>query len=492
MRLRFGIILASAAALIAASISPAVAETSDKAGLAQWRSGVDRSVPGLSVGPEVGWNPDLAQLAAPGANYYRIWDMKTSWRDINPSEGAFDWTILDKRIAQVEGWGGKPILVLGLTPTWAAQDKAAGDERWGAGSASPPASQSYWDQYVTAVADRYGARIGAYEVWNEANLKTFWTGTAGELAPLVQSAYSIIKSKSPSSVVLAPSVTTRLASGIVFTNALLNAMPNGPAFDAFAIHTYPRGNAGADPVSAAQARFEDIARWQDGVVDNVPDRNIGIWDTEINYGLAGPGSRPHTDFSDDDAAQLMSLTYAHSAALGIDVTVWYEFTAKPFDLLGAQFTPETPEMAKTWNSLMTGGSPLINVDCSKNRAKPLLTFSCTDFGDVPVGDAALLKVSVTNQSKKAANIVPVTMSALLGSPPKQINGSLQQLVRPGDCSLGSTPGGGTCTVHFLWTPSDSGPMALSPIDVIACIKGSELQCYRTSNGQGLQGTAYSK
>lgn len=487
MYMRFGIALASIAALTASLMVPALAAPNNETALAQWRSGVDRSVPGLSVGPEVGWNAGLTSLAPPGANYYRLWDMKTSWRDVNPAEGVFDWSILDRRIAQVEAWGGKPILVLGLTPQWAALDPDSGDPRWGAGSSSPPKARAYWDAYVSAVADRYGARIAAYEVWNEANLTTFWMGSPEEMAALTQSAFSIIKAKSPSSVVLSPSVTTRLKSGANLMNSLLKLMPSGPTFDAFAIHTYPRGDAGADPVSAAQARFDDISAWQEAVVGNVSDRNIGIWDTEINYGLAGPGVRPHTDFSDADAAKLLSLTYADSAVLGIDVTVWYEFTAEPFDLLGAQFTPQTPAMASTWQSLTTGGSPLISVNCSKNRAKPLFTFTCTDFGDIPVGSAALLQVLVTNESAKSARLVPVSLPVSLSA--ANTNGSLREVVRPGDCGVNATPGRGTCTLHYLWTPVAPGPLSGKPIDVAVCKDASALMCYRTAKSAGLRGNA---
>ena len=74
----------------------------------------------LSVGPEVGWNAGLEGLRPPPAAMYRLWDMNVAWRDVNPQPGTFDWSILDRRVALVESWGGRPFLVLGLTPQWAA------------------------------------------------------------------------------------------------------------------------------------------------------------------------------------------------------------------------------------------------------------------------------------------------------------------------------------------------------------------------------------
>ena len=150
-----------------------------------------------------------------------------AWRDVNPQQGVFDWSILDRRIALVESWGGKPFLVLGLTPQWAARNPGAGDPRWGAGSASPPTNIAYWNDYVRAVAGRYGGRIAGYELWNEANLTTFWQGSPSELFAMAQSAYDIIKTSNPNAVVAAPSITTRLrGSAARFTSAFAGEVAN--------------------------------------------------------------------------------------------------------------------------------------------------------------------------------------------------------------------------------------------------------------------------
>ena len=123
--------------------------------------------------------------------------------------------------------GGKPFLVLGLTPQWAARNPGAGDPRWGAGSASPPANIEYWKTYVRAVANRYGGRIAGYELWNEANLTTFWQGSPSELFAMAQSAYDIIKAANPNAVVAAPSITTRLrGSAARFTSAFAGEVAN--------------------------------------------------------------------------------------------------------------------------------------------------------------------------------------------------------------------------------------------------------------------------
>jgi len=306
-----------------------------------WAFGETPAAPALTVGPEVGWNAGLLGLTPPRASYYRIWDMGVAWRDVNPAQNVFNWSILDSRIALAERWGGKPLLVMGLTPTWAAADPSAGDPRWGAGTASPPADINSWRAYVRALVQRYGSRIGAYEIWNEANLQTFWTGTPAQMAQMVDVAVQEIGS---TSLAIAPSVTTRLRSGADFATAMINnlepATING--LHAWTLHTYPAGNAGPTTQDACKQRVDDIVRWQKSLVKLAatnPRLIKPMWDTEVNYGLAGPGDRPGQQWSQFDGAQLVRCTYEDSAALGIPVTFWYEFTATEYPLLGVQMTP---------------------------------------------------------------------------------------------------------------------------------------------------------
>jgi len=324
----------------------------------------------LSVAPQVGWNAGLESLRPPPAAMYRMWDMDVAWRNVNPQPGVFDWSILDRRIALVESWGGRPFLVLGLTPQWAAQNPGAGDPRWGAGSASPPANIDYWNTYVREVVNRYGGRIAGYELWNEANLTTFWQGSASNLFEMSQNAYGIIKAANPAAVVAAPSITTRLrGSSARFTSAFAGEVASSGSipFDTWTIHSYPNGDAGRDfdtgqnfPRMAATRRADDIISWQNALVDALgpdsPALGIGIYDTEVNYGLKGPGIRPGVDWSTEDGNQLMDYTYADSRLLGITATFWYQYTAADYSLLGVQWSNTGGnQLGASWDSLRARG-----------------------------------------------------------------------------------------------------------------------------------------
>jgi hypothetical protein len=57
------------------------------------------------------------------------------------------------------------------------------------------------------VVERYRGRIEAYEIWNEPNLKSFWTGTIDQMVTLTMEASQIIHSVDPQAIVVSPSAT---------------------------------------------------------------------------------------------------------------------------------------------------------------------------------------------------------------------------------------------------------------------------------------------
>lgn len=344
----------ASAALTAPLTSPAVA--ADASGVARLQACTPTTAGFVSLEAA----PEVTGTIPIGAGMHRLWDLGVTWKDVNPAPGSFTWTALDAQVAKAEASGAKPLLVLGMTPAWAAANPGAGDPRWGAGTASPPRDINDWRAYVTAVVDRYGSRIVGYEVWNEANLATFWTGTADQMADLTAAAHAIIKARQPDAIVVLPSVTLRLRPSMRrFMLPFLSALGSrGYPFDAFAIHSYPAGNLGPPD------RVNDIVYWQGTVVDQVgadsPVLDRLVFDTEVNYGLAGPGATPGRAYSDAEAATLIQQTYLDSRSLGIDATFWYLYTAAPYGLLGVQLWQGAPAALDAWQAtrrVFAPGSP---------------------------------------------------------------------------------------------------------------------------------------
>lgn len=328
----------------------------------------------LEVAPEVTSPVDLN----PGG-YQRLWDMGVAWKDVNPAPGVFDWSVLDQRVAQAEGAGAKAMYVLGLTPEWAAANPEAGDPRWGLGTASKPKDMATWQAYVRAVAERYNGangvgKISAFETWNEANIVTFWdNGDAngpdpfgmGTLAEMTRIANETIKQVNQDAIVIAATTTTRVRGRedffggpqLRYLRYLEGLRAVSYPFDAWGIHTYPAGNAGPTQ------RIQDVTCWQEIVVRHFGKQNVEnqvwvhkaklatllgrpIFDTELNFGLAGPGPAPASLYTPDTSQTLIWRAYLDSARLGIDSTTWYLYTADTYSIagqpMGVQLFPGQP------------------------------------------------------------------------------------------------------------------------------------------------------
>src|SRR5215468_5110882 len=106
---------------------------------------------------------------------WRLWDAYVAWPSLEPQKGKWHFETLDKYVALAEQHNVGILLPLGLSPQWASarpQEKST----YQPGNAAEPRNLDDWRNYVKTVATRYKGRIHEYEIWNEPNLKLFWTG----------------------------------------------------------------------------------------------------------------------------------------------------------------------------------------------------------------------------------------------------------------------------------------------------------------------------
>ncbi len=294
--------------------------------------------------------PDVVTVPGVPAARMRLWDVHTSWAELNPAPGEFDWRRLDERIALAEAGGSTVLLVLGLTPPWAGPPTDA-DDRWGDFTAAMPDDPGTFAEYVTQVMRRYGGRIDAVEVWNEADLQTFFTGTPGQMADLTRLAYDVVKSISPATKVMAASTTIRRERSLRYFYApyLEELKRRGWPVDGFTLHSYPDHLAG--PVE----RYRDALAWR-AVLESVAGDEPAVlarpvWDTEINYGLPGGGENTARAIDDATGAAYLARTYVDSVRLGLQSTFWYIWTAKPFDVIGVQLNASTPASIRAYDTV---------------------------------------------------------------------------------------------------------------------------------------------
>lgn len=164
----------------------------------------------------------------------RLWDTGTTWADLEPQSGTWNWTRLDSYVNAAVKSHDAITLTLGQTPQWASADPSVSSP-YGDGASAPPTNISDWDAYIRAVATRYKGEITYWEIWNETDATSSFNGTPQEMPTLTQSAYQVLKAVDPSKVVVSPSFTT---NGLVFTCQFLND-GGGQYVNVMAVHLYP-------------------------------------------------------------------------------------------------------------------------------------------------------------------------------------------------------------------------------------------------------------
>jgi polysaccharide biosynthesis protein PslG len=280
--------------------------------------------------------PDISTGTDPTTSYgsIRLWDAGVAWGQVNQAKGKFWWNGLDAAIGNANKQGAQILYVLGSTPTWSATNKKQGSYP-NKGAASMP-KMADWKAWVSAVVQRYGASIESYQIWNEANLSTFWQGTPKQMAQLTKEAYKIIKAGDPTAKVVAASSTVRLTSAYnkFFPAYLKELKKAGWPVDVYSVHTYPAGPG--TPATRAQLISTVQASLKKAGAPAKP-----LWDTEVNYGIAGPGGgNPHVSIDGLQAANWVADTYLDNQRLGVDRSYWY-FWAPADPLLGIQMVDGT-------------------------------------------------------------------------------------------------------------------------------------------------------
>ena len=267
----------------------------------------------------------------------RLWDNATSWTNIETSKGVFDWTNLDKAVSNANQNGVTDFLmVLSGTPTWATNQRNP-ISLPAPNASGVPANMADWDDWVRAVATRYKGKITNYQPWNEANLKTFYTGTPAQMAELTKRAHDIIKSIDPSATIVAPSTGLRLNGALqrFYPKFLQELKARNWPVDVWSAHTYPNS------LGTTNDRRKLANTWID-LLKAAKAPNLPLWDTENNYGLGGPGPDfPEQDIKGTKAATWTAVTYLDALRLGISRVYIYQWG--PYnDLWGIQYKDGAP------------------------------------------------------------------------------------------------------------------------------------------------------
>lgn len=278
---------------------------------------------------------NLHSLSHHSTGSIRLWDAGVMWTDLQPDGTAMDFSRLDQIVTLAHQNGTEVTLVLGLTPKFAAPDPTSPTY------ATEMPKVALYQHYVTAVMKHYknffgkGKRgIANYQVWNEANISTFWTGTPAQMATLTRTVWKIRNSVDPGAKVIAPAQVTRLGYQQTWTKKFYALRSGGrPVWkyvDAISLNLYPLAlyPSGSHTRPGRPEDSMALLAQERGILhkDRV-SRKIPIWNTEVNYGLnAGAlGGTPSTPIPAALQIAYVFRTYLLNAAASVGRVDWYAY-----------------------------------------------------------------------------------------------------------------------------------------------------------------------
>jgi hypothetical protein len=235
---------------------------------------------------------------------WRLWDAYVTWKDLEPSKGIWNFAKLDALVALAAQHNAEIILPFALTPQWASA-RPYEPSAYTPGAAAEPSSIQDWIDYVQVVTTRYKGKIAYYEMWNEANSTTTWTGTPTELVLLQQAAYSVMKSNDPNAKLI--SVNLESTSGLPYMENLLR-LGYADSADIIGFHLY-----------VSPGVPEDIAPLAAKILSLLNQHEVSkpLWDTETGW-------LPGCSFASEDqqaATAVRALLVANTS--GAARFLWY-------------------------------------------------------------------------------------------------------------------------------------------------------------------------
>jgi hypothetical protein len=289
---------------------------------------VDHRIFGLHDG-------SMSSLASSGVGSLRLWDVGVTWRDIengyDPLRGTpvYDWTRLDSIVSAARAKHVELTLVLGQTPQKYSTDPAVLNMKPDA-SGAPSAALTAFRDYVNAAMSRYGSKIAAYQVWNEANVTDFWKGSEAQMAQLTKLVYAARNAHAPKSLVVSAPMATRIAGQRHwigrFAKTKVSGTPVWKYIDAVALNLYPLASYGAR-AGGPEDSMKLLAKARSILSGAKWPASLPVWNTEVNYGLQTGNMHGHRARSIPAAEQAANVirTYVLNAANQVKRVFWYRW-----------------------------------------------------------------------------------------------------------------------------------------------------------------------
>jgi polysaccharide biosynthesis protein PslG len=207
----------------------------------------------------------LDKLVMAGAEWIRI-DLMWCYTEVE--RGTYNADTLWKLNYVVDAARARGLKVLVSTfgtPGWA---------NGGSGTATPPTDSADFAPYAKWLASTFKGRVSAWEVWNEPNWKSFWTGSPADYVALLKAAYPAFKEGDPGAQV----VLGGLAGNDHKWLSMAYTVGAKAFFDVVATHPYPYPSDSPPETDPTLARTTSVRAVMSSFGDAKP-----IWFTEYGW-----------------------------------------------------------------------------------------------------------------------------------------------------------------------------------------------------------------
>jgi len=246
----------------------------------------------------------------------RLAASRVTWANLEPKPGGWDFSSLDRNVALANQHGAEVLLTLGMTPAWASARPGDFSYYDAPGWSAEPKNLDDWRHYVRTVATRYKGKISAYEIWNEPNLKGFFSGTPEKMVELAASAYQVLKEIDPNITVVSPSSGAGAAHGGPAWLEEYLRLGGGRYADVIGYHFYVMPKPPEQMLPLISEIKQIMIRYG---VDDKP-----LWNTETGWTIVGPDNPLQQDVLDEDtAADYLARAYLLNLSAGVERFYWY-------------------------------------------------------------------------------------------------------------------------------------------------------------------------
>ena len=276
---------------------------------------------GLGLSPGEVHTQEIQTL---GTHWVRMF---APWPTLEPDPGVYDagWFSLYEQTFRQLPAGTKVILDVVSSPPW---------ETGSSDIHTPPSDPADYAAFLHYLAQRFGDRVAAYEIWNEEDAPIWWTGAPNPpaYAALLKAAYPAVKSAEPSATVVLGGLT---GNDYPFLEGVYAAGGKG-SFDAVAVHTdtacdvlspyvFLRGNDNRMIPDSFLAYREVHA----AMVANGDDKPI--WMTEMSWRTTSKvcgegmwaGQKPEGVSDDQQATYLAQAFHCLAGDPYVQVALWF-------------------------------------------------------------------------------------------------------------------------------------------------------------------------